>query len=215
MVFFFNTFPKQPCNRNASHFPWKQKVAFCLYWCFMKNVSTWYFAGEFTYWSRTVIPPNPTFIVNTVPFQEPRRIYAHEASAVSASGYALLVYLANNRVEEATSIMKWLQTMRNTIGGWGSTQVRTVNLMLSSPSFPFFLSLIISFFLSLSCLSLSRPSHSSFSFLSFSLSLSQISFFLLSRSLCLFEAVRELRTCLQFRSDETWSIFEVYAIFMQ
>ena len=79
--------------------------------------------GEFTYWSRAVIPPNPTFIVNTVPFQEPRLIYPLEGSAVSATSYALLVYLANNRIEEATSIMKWLQTMRNSIGGWGSTQV--------------------------------------------------------------------------------------------
>ena len=81
--------------------------------------------GEFTYWSRAVIPPNPTFIVNTVPFQEPRLIYPLEGSAVSATSYALLVYLANNRIEEATSIMKWLQTMRNSIGGWGSTQVHS------------------------------------------------------------------------------------------
>ena len=83
-------------------------------------------AGEFTYWSRAVIPPNPTFIVNTVPFQEPRLIYPLEGSAVSATSYALLVYLANNRIEEATSIMKWLQTMRNSIGGWGSTQVHSL-----------------------------------------------------------------------------------------
>ena len=79
--------------------------------------------GEYTYWSRAEIPPNPTFIVNTVPFQDPRLIHPLEGSAVSATSYALLVYLANNRIEEATSIMKWLQTMRNSIGGWGATQV--------------------------------------------------------------------------------------------
>ena len=91
-------------------------------------------AGEFTYWSRAVIPPNPTFIVNTVPFQEPRLIYPLEGSAVSATSYALLVYLANNRIEEATSIMKWLQTMRNSIGGWGSTQVHSL-IIARQPSY--------------------------------------------------------------------------------
>ena len=69
------------------------------------------------------IPTNPTFIVNTVHFQKPRIIYPHEAAAVEATGYALMVYLANNRIKESTNIMKWLQTMRNTIGGFGSTKV--------------------------------------------------------------------------------------------
>ncbi len=81
-------------------------------------------AGEYTYWSRQVIPPNPTWVKDTIHYQQPRIIYAQEGSAVSASGYALLVYLANNRMEDATSIMKWLQSVRNSIGGWGSTQVK-------------------------------------------------------------------------------------------
>ncbi len=80
-------------------------------------------SGEFVYWAVKPIPVNPTFIVNTVHFQKPRIIYPHEAAAVEATGYALMVYLANNRMKEATNIMKWLQTMRNTIGGFGSTKV--------------------------------------------------------------------------------------------
>ena len=43
---------------------------------------------------------------------------------VHVLAYALLVYIRNNWFVKSVPIMKWLQTMRNTDGGFGSTQVR-------------------------------------------------------------------------------------------
>ena len=74
------------------------------------------------------IPPNPSRIVNTVPFNQPRLIYAQEAYAVEATSYALLVYLRMNRLNDAEPIMGWLQTMRNSIGGFGSTRDSAIAL---------------------------------------------------------------------------------------
>ncbi|CAH1779511.1 unnamed protein product [Owenia fusiformis] len=78
--------------------------------------------NEFAYWASVEIPMNPTKIINTVPFHLPRKEYANEAHAVAATSYALLVYMRNNRMREATPIVKWLQTMRNSIGGFAATQ---------------------------------------------------------------------------------------------
>ena len=81
--------------------------------------------GEFIYWSEVEIPHNPTEIVNTVPIQSRRIQYPLEAKAVEATSYALMVYLRNNRITDALSIMKRLQTMRNSLGGYGGTRVCT------------------------------------------------------------------------------------------
>ena len=75
------------------------------------------------YWSNKPIPENPHRTINTVPYNKPRLIYSHEASAVEATAYALMAYLRLNRVAQSLPIMKWLQTMRNSIGGFGSTRV--------------------------------------------------------------------------------------------
>ena len=76
-----------------------------------------------SYWSREPIPANPTAITNTVPYIFPRQLYPHEGAAVQATSYALLVYTINDLTEDAEPVMKWLQTMRNTIGGFAGTRV--------------------------------------------------------------------------------------------
>ena len=81
-----------------------------------------FLAAAHTYWAMNDIPPNPSRIVNTVPFNQPRLIFPQEAYAVEATSYALLVYLRMNRLRDAEPIMNWLQTMRNSIGGFGSTR---------------------------------------------------------------------------------------------
>ncbi len=55
-----------------------------------------------------------------------REIYPNEAQAVEATSYALMIYLRKNRFKESLTIMRWLQTMRNTIGGFGSTHVSAI-----------------------------------------------------------------------------------------
>ena len=75
------------------------------------------------YWSRDEIPRNPTRIDENIPYLFPREVWPHEGSAVQATGYGLMVYLINNRLADSVPIMKWLQTMRNSIGGFASTRV--------------------------------------------------------------------------------------------
>jgi hypothetical protein len=79
--------------------------------------------GTGVYWSERPIPPNPIRIIDTVPYNLPRALYPQEAKAVEATSYALMVYLHLNRVSESLPIMKWLQTMRNSVGGFSGTRV--------------------------------------------------------------------------------------------
>ena len=72
------------------------------------------------------MPSNPTRIVNTVPYQLPRDTpMLFQSRAVEGTAYALMLYLRNNRLRDAVSIMKWLQTQRNYEGGFDSPQVRS------------------------------------------------------------------------------------------
>ena len=86
------------------------------------NMST---NGE--YWSQRPVPRNPQITVQTVPYIGPRELYPHEGAAVAATSYALLVYTEADRITDAIPIMKWLQTMRNTIGGFAGTRVSDVH----------------------------------------------------------------------------------------
>ena len=80
------------------------------------------------HWAIDPIPPNPTRIFNTVPFRLPRTIYPFEGTAIESTSYALMVYLGEKRLKEAQQIMKWLQTVRNTIAGFASTAVRNESI---------------------------------------------------------------------------------------
>ncbi|KAK2182230.1 hypothetical protein NP493_362g02042 [Ridgeia piscesae] len=82
----------------------------------------------FTYWSSMPIPINPTRIHNTVPFLYPRVIYPFEAKAIEATSYGLILYLREGRLEDSRPIMKWLQTMRNYVGGFSATRDSLVAL---------------------------------------------------------------------------------------
>ena len=75
------------------------------------------------YWSREEIPEIRQEWddgMATIDFKDES---GGQAGAVTATSYALLVYLRNNRLKEAEEIMRWLQTQRNTDGAFGSTQV--------------------------------------------------------------------------------------------
>ena len=86
-------------------------------------------SGQFVYWANKPIPQNPTKNVVNVPFMWPRIIYPNEAYAVQSTSYALMVYLNNNYLSDSVPIMKWLQTMRNSIGGFGGTRVSFRNAL--------------------------------------------------------------------------------------
>ena len=82
------------------------------------------FTGEWVYCAGQEIEPNPTKIVNTVHFMEPRGDYVNNGNANMATAYALMLYLAHNEFEAARPIMKWLHTQHNDIMAWSSTQVQ-------------------------------------------------------------------------------------------
>lgn len=50
---------------------------------------------------------------------------------VEMTSYALLTYVAQNKISEAVPVVKWLLTQRNPKGGFVTTQVG----LLDSPSF--------------------------------------------------------------------------------
>ena len=75
------------------------------------------------YWANEEIEPNPTKIVNTVHFMEPRGDFINQEHANMATSYALMLYLANNEYEASKPIMKWLHTQHNDFMAWSSTQV--------------------------------------------------------------------------------------------
>ena len=79
------------------------------------------------YWADKEIPANEIHTVDTIPYYQPRRWYDNEGYGVHATAYGLLTYMLRNMRVDSEPIMKWLQTMRNTIGGFAGTRVSDVH----------------------------------------------------------------------------------------
>jgi len=49
----------------------------------------------------------------------------HQAktSAIESTAYAMMSYLTLNKISDAVPIMRWLVSQRNSLGGYGSSQV--------------------------------------------------------------------------------------------
>ena len=76
------------------------------------------------------MPENPSDFVNTVRYLLPRMELKNDAYAVQSTAYALMAHIKHNGmgIETETkiqrdSMMKWLNSERNFIGGFASTQV--------------------------------------------------------------------------------------------
>lgn len=97
-----------------------------IYWIKQKKTSVG------VYWSDHVIPVNPFKIVATITYQYPRNIFPKEATAIASTAYALKTYLLLKKrfqeINRPQEIMKWMQTMRNTIGGFIGTQDSAIAL---------------------------------------------------------------------------------------
>ena len=88
------------------------------------------FSANEIYFSDTGMPENPSDFVNTVRYLLPRTELRNDAYAVQSTAYAMMAHMKHNGtgVETATkiqrdSMMKWLNSMRNFIGGFAATQV--------------------------------------------------------------------------------------------
>lgn len=61
--------------------------------------------------------------MNNIQYMMARIIYPNEGYAVQASSYGLLIYIQQNNYKDSVAIVKFLHSVRNTIGGFGGTQV--------------------------------------------------------------------------------------------
>lgn len=85
------------------------------------------YVGDGIYWSHVDMPANPTEVVNTVHIMFPRPDFTNLGNAVTATSYALLLYLQKNQepwTSDSIGIMKWLNTQRMAMTTWSSTQVK-------------------------------------------------------------------------------------------
>lgn len=79
--------------------------------------------AEQKYFSYDVIPPNPSEILDNIRYLKPRVEQRNDAYGVQSTAYALMAHIKHNRFKyERDSLMKWLNSMRNSIGGMASTQ---------------------------------------------------------------------------------------------
>ncbi|KAK6185943.1 hypothetical protein SNE40_008070 [Patella caerulea] len=79
--------------------------------------------SEEIYFADQEVPVNPSQIINTVRFLLNRQELMNDGYAVQSTAYALMAHIDNNENKlDRDSMMRWLQTMRNSIGGFASTQ---------------------------------------------------------------------------------------------
>lgn len=76
------------------------------------------------------MPENPSDFINTVRYLLPRTELMNDGYAVQSTAYALMAHIQHNGMGIDTdtkiqrdSMMRWLNYMRNFIGGFASTQV--------------------------------------------------------------------------------------------
>ncbi|XP_060595854.1 CD109 antigen-like [Ruditapes philippinarum] len=81
------------------------------------------------YFSDSPMPENPSDFINTVRYLLPRTELMNDGYAVQSTAYALMAHIKHNGMGIDTdtkiqrdSMMKWLNHMRNFIGGFASTQ---------------------------------------------------------------------------------------------
>lgn len=81
------------------------------------------------YFSDKNIPENPSDFINTVRYLKPRMELMNDGYAVQSTAYALMAHIKHNGMGidsdtkiERDSMMRWLNTMRNFVGGMASTQ---------------------------------------------------------------------------------------------
>ena len=81
------------------------------------------------YWADIEIGDNPSHFQDTIPILEPRPDWTNMGSAVMATSYAMMMYIANDQINDTIPLMKWIQTQRSTLYGWSSTQVSLASVL--------------------------------------------------------------------------------------
>ncbi|XP_005101039.1 alpha-1-inhibitor 3 isoform X2 [Aplysia californica] len=80
--------------------------------------------SDFVYFADHTVYENPSDFLNNVRYLLPRQELMNDAYAVQSTAYALMAHISTNQPEkyEREMMMSWLNTMRNSIGGFTSTQ---------------------------------------------------------------------------------------------
>ncbi|XP_055892053.1 C3 and PZP-like alpha-2-macroglobulin domain-containing protein 8 isoform X3 [Biomphalaria glabrata] len=80
--------------------------------------------SDFLYFSEETSYENPYDFLNNVRYLKPRQELMNDAHAVQATAYALMAHMNSNlgTKVEREMMMAWLNTMRNSIGGFAATQ---------------------------------------------------------------------------------------------
>ena len=89
--------------------------------------------SDFVYFADQTVYENPSDFLNNVRYLKPRQELMNDAYAVQSTAYALMAHISTNQPQkfEREMMMSWLNTMRNTIGGFTSTQVSHIEVFLS------------------------------------------------------------------------------------
>lgn len=75
------------------------------------------------YWAEEILPLTEFVFENQRPYVQPRLPFRNDALNVEATAYGLLVYIAKEGIAQIQeNIVRWLNTMRTTHGGFISTQ---------------------------------------------------------------------------------------------
>lgn len=80
--------------------------------------------SDYTYFADQLVYENPSAIQNNVRYLMPRQELMNDAYAVQTTAYALMAHIMAQRDSkvERDMTMTWLNTMRNSFGGFSSTQ---------------------------------------------------------------------------------------------
>ena len=90
----------------------------------------WLTLDEFIYWSADEVPPNGVIYDTNIPTMLPRDYHPNLAQAVSATSYALMLYLYNNMLADSTPILKWLISQHNDFMRLDSGQVNYIIIII-------------------------------------------------------------------------------------
>jgi len=89
-----------------------------------------FLTGNEIYFSDAEIPNNPSEFINGLRYLNPRMEQSNDGYAVQSTAYALMTHIKHNGMGtdsqtkiERDSMMRWLNFMRNFVGGMASTQV--------------------------------------------------------------------------------------------
>ena len=86
-------------------------------------------AADGLYFADQRVFENPSEFLTTIRYLKSRQELLNDAYAVQTTAYALLSYIRQEKQDSnTTSMMEWLNTMRNTDGGFASTQVGSIRL---------------------------------------------------------------------------------------